>query len=72
MPLSRSEISKRARQRGKAGVRIYRVALTAPDLWRLADEQGFPDDLLADSSAVERELTAFVRAMLDCPLDRYR
>ena len=72
MPLSRSEISRRARQRGQAGVRLYRVALTAPDLWALADAQCFPDDLLADSSAVERELTAFVRAMLKSSPDRYR
>ena len=73
MKLSRAEISKRARQRAKAGIpRLYRVGLQPEHLWSLADQREFPDELLSDPSAVERELTLYLREKLKFGGDRYR
>jgi hypothetical protein len=70
MALSRAEISKRQRLREKAGIpRLYRVGLTPAHLWKLADLRSFPDELLNDPAAVERELTEFLWEKLN---DRYR
>jgi hypothetical protein len=67
MALSRSEISRRSRQRARAGiVGLYRSALWSEHLWALADqsEGRLTDAHLADPAAIERELTAFVHKHL--------